>query len=282
MAEPVYPPVVGLTRAVFRALGLRFVLSGEEFVPRSGGAVMAINHVGYLDFTFAGLAARKHRRLVRFMAKKEVFDHKLSGPLMRGMRHIPVDRVGAAADSYRAAVEALRGGEIVGVFPEATISQSFELKQFKTGAARMAMEAGVPLLPCTIWGSQRVFTKNRPRDLTRGTPIRVAVGEPFTPASGSDPLEVTAELKRRMQALLEQARATYPGGPRTPDDTWWLPVSMGGTAPTLEQASARDEQDRLARAARRAAGRPDSSTDPAADPADPVAHPADRGDAAAS
>jgi hypothetical protein len=56
-----------------------------------------------------------------------------------------------------------------------------------------------------------------------------------------------------MQVLLEQARAEYPGSPRTPDDTWWLPASMGGTAPTLEQATERDDEDRAQRAARRAA-----------------------------
>jgi len=252
MVEPVYTTVIGLARTVFRALGLRFDISGEDNVPRSGGAVMAINHVGYLDFTFAGLAALKSERLVRFMAKKEVFDHAVAGPLMRGMKHIPVDRVGAAAESYQRAVECLERGEIVGVFPEATISQSFELKEFKTGAARMAMEAGVPLLPCVVWGSQRVFTKNRPKDLTRGTPIRIVVGEPFSPAPGSDPLEVTADLKARMQVLLDEARATYSGSPRSPEDTWWLPASMGGTAPTPEQAAARDAEERAAKAARRA------------------------------
>jgi 1-acyl-sn-glycerol-3-phosphate acyltransferase len=253
MVEPVYTPVIALARAAFRGLGLKFVITGEDNVPRSGGAVMAINHVSYLDFTLAGLAAQKSKRLVRFMAKQEVFDHKVSGPLMRGMKHIPVDRHGAAAQSYRLAVEALRRGEIVGVFPEATISQSFELKDFKTGAARMAMEAGVPLLPCVVWGSQRVMTKNRPRDLTRGTPVRILVGEPQTPAPGSDPVEVTAALKARMQSLLEEARAPYPGGPRTPDDTWWLPAAAGGTAPTLEEASARDAEESAAKAARRAA-----------------------------
>ena len=264
MVEPVYTPVVAFTRAVFRSLGLRFTLDGEQHVPRTGGAVMAINHVGYLDFTFAGLVARKHKRLVRFMAKKEVFDHKVAGPLMRGMKHIPVDRLGIAADSYRLAVEAVGRGEIVGVFPEATISQSFELKEFKTGAARMAMEAGVPLLPCIVWGSQRVLTKNRPKDLTRGTPIVVVAGEAFLPAPGSDPLEVTAELKARMQTLLEHARALYPGGPRSPQDTWWLPAGMGGTAPTLEQATARDDEDRALRAARRAARQAKAPGDAAA------------------
>ena len=137
---------------------------------------MAINHVGYLDFTYAGFAARPAHRLVRFMAKDEVFTHRLSGPLMRGMHHIPVDRE-AGAGSYRAAVDALRAGEIVGVFPEATISRSFELKDFKAGAARMAAEAGVPLLPTVIWGSQRVWTKGRPKRLGRTkVPISVWVG----------------------------------------------------------------------------------------------------------
>jgi len=252
MAEPTYTPVIAVAKTVFRALGIRFTVTGTEHVPTTGGAVMAINHVGYLDFTFAGLAAYPGR-LVRFMAKKEVFDHKVSGPLMRGMKHIPVDRYGSAGDSFRAAVEAVRGGEIVGVFPEATISTSYELKEFKTGAARMAMEAGVPLLPCVIWGSQRIYTKGRKPDLTRGTPVRIAVGEPFRPEPGSDPVAVTAELKERMSALLDEARATYAGTARTPDDTWWIPARLDGTAPTLEQAALRSEQVEAERRARRAA-----------------------------
>ncbi len=256
MAEATYTPVIALTRLVFRGLGLRFTISGEEHVPVTGGAVMAINHVGYLDFTFAGLAARPAGRLVRFMAKKEVFDHRVSGPLMRGMKHIPVDRHGAANDSYQRAVKAVAAGEIVGVFPEATISQSFELKEFKTGAARMAMEAGVPLLPCVVWGSQRVLTKGRPKDLTRGTPIRIVVGAPFTPDPAEDPVAVTADLKARMQVLLDEARATYPGEPRSADDTWWIPASMGGTAPTLEEARIRTAEVDARRKARRQAEGP--------------------------
>ena len=140
-------------------------------MPATGGAVMAVNHTGYLDFAFAGLAARPAGRLVRFMAKEQVFRHPVSGPLMRGMHHIPVDRDAGAA-SYRAAVAALKAGEIVGVFPEATISRSFELKEFKSGAVRMAAAAGVPLLPTVIWGSQRIWTKGLPRRLGRTrTPV---------------------------------------------------------------------------------------------------------------
>jgi 1-acyl-sn-glycerol-3-phosphate acyltransferase len=252
MGEPVYRPVIGFAKGVFKALGIRFDITGTEHVPTSGGAVMAINHTGYLDFTFAGLAAQPAGRLVRFMAKKEVFDHKVSGPLMRGMKHIAVDRL-SGAESYQTAVKALAAGEIVGVFPEATISQSFDLKGFKTGAVRMAQEAGVPLLPCVIWGSQRIMTKGRKRDLRRGQHVRIVLGETFMPAPDADPVAATAELKQRMQGLLEQARATYQGQPYDADDTWWVPASLGGTAPTLDQAEERDAVERAERAARRAA-----------------------------
>ena len=144
-----YTPVIGLARTVFFAQGLRFTMVGEENVPTVGGAVMAINHTGYFDFTYAGLAARRSRRLVRFMAKKSVFGHRVAGPLMRGMKHIPVDRHAGGA-AFDAAVAALRAGEIVGVFPEATMSRAYELKPFKPGAVKMAQEAGVPILPTTV------------------------------------------------------------------------------------------------------------------------------------
>jgi len=232
----VYWPVIGVARTLFLAQGLRFTIVGKHNVPRSGGAVMAINHTGYLDFTYAGYAALPARRLVRFMAKESVFDHQLSGPLMRGMKHIPVDRTAGAA-AYRHAVSALRAGEIVGVYPEATISRSFELKDFKLGAARMAQEAGVPILPTTVWGAQRVWTKGHPKNLGRtNTPIFVTVGEPMPVGADADIVEVTAELKRRMQEQLDGQQAAYP--PMRADEAHLVPARLGGTAPTLEQAMA--------------------------------------------
>ena len=249
MAELVYPPIITLARAVFAAQGLSFDLRGTAFVPRQGGAVMAINHVGYLDFTYAGFAARPARRLVRFMAKDQVFTHKLSGPLMRGMHHIPVDRE-AGAGSYRAAVDALRSGEIVGVFPEATISRSFELKDFKAGAVRMAAEAGVPVLPTVIWGSQRVWTKGRKKRLGRTkVPISVWVGEPLPVAENDDMVAVTEILRARMTDLLHEAQEAYPEKPSGPDDTWWQPARLGGSAPTPDEALQLDRDERRARIA---------------------------------
>ena len=162
MAEIVYPPVIRFAKVAFRVLGLRIDVEDSENVPVSGGAVLACTHVSYLDFIFVGLGAYPTRRLVRFMAKKPVFDNKVSGTLMWGMHHIPVDRR-AGAGAYDAALDALKAGELVGMFPEVTISRSFEVKDLKTGAVRLARDAGVPLLPVTVWGTQRLWTKGRPR-----------------------------------------------------------------------------------------------------------------------
>lgn len=231
MAELVYPPVIGAARTLFKVLDLRFDIAGEEHVPRQGGAVLVSNHIGYLDFVFAGLSARPAKRLVRFMAKESVFRHKVSGPLMRAMKHIPVDRA-QGEQAFRHAIDALRRGEIVGVFPEATISQSFTLKKFKSGAARMAQEAQVPLLPVALWGTQRLWTKGHAKDLRRNHfPITIRVGRPMDAEPGEPPMTVTARLRERVQELLEAAQRAYPGKPRDAEDTWWLPAHLGGTAP---------------------------------------------------
>ncbi|WP_127360754.1 lysophospholipid acyltransferase family protein [Actinacidiphila soli] len=242
MAELVYPPVIGAARAMFKVQGLRFDIGGTENVPRKGGALLVSNHIGYLDFIFAGLTVLPAKRLVRFMAKESVFRHKISGPLMRGMKHIPVDR-SEGMHAYAHALDALRSGEIIGVFPEATISQSFTLKTFKSGAARLAMEAGVPLLPVALWGTQRLWTKGHPRNLGRSrTPIAIRVGEQMNPLENEKPGALTRRLRLRVQELLEDAQRAYTGRPSGPDDTWWLPTHLGGTAPTPEVAAARDRE----------------------------------------
>jgi len=237
----VYTSVIGFARGLFALQGLRCTITGAENVPVSGGAVMAINHTGYLDFVFAGMAARPSGRLVRFMAKEQVFRHPVSGPLMRGMHHIPVDREAGAA-SYRAAVAALKSGEIVGVFPEATISRSFELKDFKNGAVRMAAAAGVPLLPTVIWGSQRIWTKGLPKRLGRTrTPVTISVGAPIPVSRKDDAEQVLDELRKAMTELLHAAQDGYP--PLTGADLRFLPARLGGTAPTPAQAEQLDRAD---------------------------------------
>jgi 1-acyl-sn-glycerol-3-phosphate acyltransferase len=249
MAEIVYPPVIATARAAFAAIRVKVDEVGGENIPVRGGAVLASNHVSYLDFLFCGLAAQPSKRLVRFMAKKSVFDNKIAGPLMRGMKHIPVDRA-AGAGAYSAALKSLTGGEIIGVFPEATVSRSFLLKDFKMGAARMAAEAGVPLIPMIVWGTQRYWAKNHPRRLTMPkNPVLLRVGEALYPTKDDDPAVVTAELKSRMAVLLEEAIAADPYQPATPDDTWWLPADRGGSAPTPEDAAVLEKAENEERAA---------------------------------
>jgi 1-acyl-sn-glycerol-3-phosphate acyltransferase len=232
--EIVYPPVIGALKVMFRALDLRIQVDGAQHIPRTGGAVLASNHVSYLDFIFCGLGAQPANRLVRFMAKKEVFDHRVSGPLMRGMKHIPVDRQAGTA-AFRAATTALKNGEVVGVFPEATISESFTVKELKSGAVRLARTAKAPLIPMVVWGPHRLWTKGRPKTLTkRHVPVIISIGEPIEMVKGVHPDAVNEELRARLTVLLDAAQAAYPDKPSGPDDTWWLPAHLGGTAPRPE------------------------------------------------
>jgi 1-acyl-sn-glycerol-3-phosphate acyltransferase len=244
MPELVYPPVIAAAKTMFRVLDLRLTVEGSHHVPRTGGAVLASNHVSYLDFIFCGYGAHESRRLVRFMAKHEVFAHRVSGPLMRGMKHIPVNRA-AGAGSYNTAVDALRRGEVVGVFPEATISRSFTVKDLKSGAARMAQDAAVPLLPVALWGTQRLWTKGRPKDLTRRhTPITILLGEPMDPSAYPDANTMTAELRSRLSALVDRVQQEYPDKPAGPADAWWQPAHLGGAAPTPAEAVELDRRGR--------------------------------------
>lgn len=248
--EYVYRPVIGLALGVFKTMGWQIRRFGAENIPTAGPAVLASNHIGYLDFVFVGYAARDRGRLVRFMAKKEVFGHPIAGPLMRGMKHISVDRFARASDSIDAAVDALKRGEVVGMFPEGTISRSFVPRSGKTGAARMAMAVNAPLIPCATWGTQRILTKDRPKNFERKVIIDVYIGESIDYELDENPIDVTARLMDAIRVLVEKAQGNYPQQPR-PGDGWWLPAHMGGSAPTVEAADALDQRDRERRRAER-------------------------------
>ena len=252
MRDLTYPPIIVTAKLGFKALGLRFQMHGTENVPRTGGALLALNHISYVDFILGGFATQDSKRLVRFMAKRELFDHRWSGPLMRSLHHISVDR-GDGLQSYAEGVDYLRRGEVVGIFPEATISRSFELKEFKTGATRMAAEAGVPLVPAVLWGTQRLKTKSHPQDFSRGKTIAISVGTPLHP-TGANPVAETAELKASMARLLDETIRAYPADEQPPG-SWWLPASYGGSAPTMEEAAVLDAEEKRERAQARAAKR---------------------------
>ena len=232
MADLVYPPVIALVKGFWKYLGFQFDFQGQENIPRKGGAILAINHVSYLDFAIAGTGVLPVKRYVRFMAKKEIFDNKIAGPLMRGMHHINVDRSNGSA-SFVTALRALKAGEIIGIFPEGTISTSFEIKGLKSGAVRLAAGADVPIIPTIVWGGQRVYTKGVKPNFKRGkTPITVRFGEAINYSKPVDQdVDIEAaelHLRQVMTTMLHEVQEKYPDshvGQR------WAPVRLGGTAP---------------------------------------------------
>ena len=243
MAEPTFRTLEILAQLIVVASGSRICYLGEENIPEKGGAVIAINHTSYVDWLPAALAMHRRRRRMRFMIKAEMQRLKTVNFLIKHTKTIPVDR-GAGADAYAVAVQRLREGEVVGVYPEATISRSFELKDFKMGAARMASEAGVPIVPVIVWGTQRIWTKGHPRNLGRNkVPVTVAVGVPLHAAD--DIAQTDVALRESMTALLSQAQQRYPH----PAGAYWVPSRLGGCAPTLAEAAQMDADDAAARAA---------------------------------
>jgi 1-acyl-sn-glycerol-3-phosphate acyltransferase len=248
MVDPVYRPIILTAKTVFTGLGLSIDIVGLEHLPRSGGALLAINHTSYLDFALGGIPAdRVGHRLVRFMAKDGIFRHPVAGPLMRGMKHISVDREAGSA-AFRDAVAALKAGELVGIFPEATMSRSFEIKEIKNGAVRMARAANVPLIPMIVFGGHRILSYDH-TDFSRGKPICITIDEPLPVPKGADADALTEQLHARMAALLDETIERYPD---KPPGAWWIPKRLGGSAPTIEEAAAIDERVRQEKAAKRA------------------------------
>ena len=249
--ERLYPFTVHLFKWLLRLQRISVRIEGAEHIPARGGAIIAGNHTGYYDFMLTGTGPLVHgERLVRFMAKQSVFEKPVLGRILRTMKHVPVDRENGAS-AVDAAVCNVRDGYLVGIFPEGTISRSFELADFKTGAARIAAQADAPLIPCVIWGSHRIWTKDLPKQL-RGVPVIVRYGAPVALSGNAE--EDTRRLKQAMQHMLEQSRAEYEQefGPFAPGDKW-VPASLGGGAPTLEEAAEIYERERAQRKAKKAA-----------------------------
>ncbi|HET6673479.1 MAG TPA: lysophospholipid acyltransferase family protein [Agromyces sp.] len=246
-SEPIYSTAIVAGRGLFGFWGLKRRVIGAEHLPTTGGAVLAMTHFGYLEFALVEWVTwLATRRRIRFMAKQSAFDKPVVGWLLRGMRHIAVDmKAGAAA--YANAVTALRDGELLGVFPEAGVSASFTVRDLKSGAVRLAAEAGVPIIPVAVWGGHRLLTKrHRVGFFERfGVPVTFAFGPPMMVQAEDDTRVATERLRTSLQRLVDRLQREYPV-----DGTgaWWQPRSLGGTAPTPEEAAAADAARDKARA----------------------------------
>jgi 1-acyl-sn-glycerol-3-phosphate acyltransferase len=248
--EPVFRTLEMVAKALVTVTGTKITYQHLEHIPRTGGALIPINHTSYVDWLPAALAVHYRGRRIRYMIKAEMQQVKAVNFLIKHTKTVPVNR-GAGAQAYAEAVRLLRAGEVVGLMPEATISRSFELKDFKTGAARMALEAGVPTVPLIVWGAQRIWTKDHRRNVGRAKiPVIVAAGRPLPPAGDVEHLD--AALREEMTSLLHRLQEEYPH----PEGAYWVPRRLGGSAPTVAEAKIIEETEKTERARRRAKHRP--------------------------
>jgi 1-acyl-sn-glycerol-3-phosphate acyltransferase len=159
----------------------RWEVKGAENLPSGGGAVLVANHVSYWDPVVVGCA---FNRKVYFMAKSELFEIPLLGPLIRALGAFPVRRDKSDRNAIRIAVKLLAEGKVIGIFPEGGRSHTGELMKLQPGAAMLAFKAGVPILPVALKGTRGVLSK-----------VTVMVGKPVS----------NQQVKRAKKTVLEAA-----------------------------------------------------------------------------
>ncbi len=190
---------------------------GGENIPDTGGCVLAVNHISHLDPLTCAHFVYGYGRIVRFLAKAELFDIPVLGRIVRSAKQIPVYRLTTDASlSFTAAVSAVEDGECVIVYPEGTITRQPELWPMtgKTGAARIALASGVPVIPVAQWGAHRILAPYAKRPhlfprrtiaMTAGTPTDLddLRGQPLTPEVLK---QATDRIMDDVTRLLEEIR----------------------------------------------------------------------------
>jgi 1-acyl-sn-glycerol-3-phosphate acyltransferase len=197
-----------------------FRLSHEHLdrIPSRGPAIIACNHISYLDPLTNGDAVVRTGRRPRFLAKEDLFRIPVVGRVLRDAGQIPVSR-GTTRDgsSLDRAVTALGRGEVIVVYPEGTVTRREDglPMEGKTGVVRLAVATGVPITPMASWGSQAVWQKSGKGSLRFGRPIWTTVGEPIDlpiPPEGEQAAlrELTAQVMSAITQLVVELRDRYP------------------------------------------------------------------------
>ncbi|MEC3973766.1 lysophospholipid acyltransferase family protein [Amycolatopsis sp. H20-H5] len=215
---------VGVAAALFypaTRLG-RHVYRGGEKIPREGGALLVLNHISHMDPAVDSVFVHRQKRIPCFLAKESVAKAPIFGKIFLGSGGIPVYRGSVAAgDSLRAAHQALRDGKIVVIYPEGTITRDpdgWPKKSF-TGAARLALENDVPVIPIARWGTNYIFNgytkKLTPfprRTVTHlvGDPLELDVYRARNRRSASNLRQVTEVMMDEVTALLAEIRHEPP------------------------------------------------------------------------
>jgi 1-acyl-sn-glycerol-3-phosphate acyltransferase len=222
---PIVDAVYPAAKAVFwpwLRYGLRWTIEGEANLPAHGPAIVASNHISYLDPLTLAWAADRRKRRIRFLAKAELFKNPALGALLRAAHQIPVYRGTAdSSGALSAAVDALRRGECVAVFPEGTISEDFEPMRGKSGTARLAQASGVPIVPVGLWGTHRLLTKGRKPQFGWGIGQVAVVGEPVHIGQDERLRDATLRIMDAITECVARARTIYPQPPAPGVDAWW-------------------------------------------------------------
>ncbi len=171
-------------------------LEGLELVPKSGPLLLCSNHVSNYDPLLLGATVP---RLMHAMAKAELFRNPLLARYLRACNVFPIRREEADAAALRTALNVLKDGGVVVLFPEGHRSHGARMRPFSRGAGYLARRSGAPVLPCAIWGTERVLPSGKLRP--RRAEVHLRLGPPFFPV-GADSEAATRDLERRVAALL--------------------------------------------------------------------------------
>jgi 1-acyl-sn-glycerol-3-phosphate acyltransferase len=193
-------------------LSFRIRFSGLERLPSQGPALLACNHVSVLDPIFIAVGVSDRGRIVRYLAAAETFRIPVIGWGLRMIRQIPIRRGARDRTALDTAASVIRQGGLAGIFPEGRVNPEPETPAAgQKGAARLALAAGVPIVPVAIWGPQVRWPKGRPKLRRPWRPVvAVVVGWP-TEVDGDprDPWavrELTERMMREIAKLLEEAK----------------------------------------------------------------------------
>src|ERR1700676_4952967 len=200
--------VAALTmKALFGCVGQVRVLHAEN-ANQNGGFILVVNHISHFDpFIISSVVRRK----IDWMAMAEFFPLSVVGSLLRAVDAFPADRDRADRTTIRTAMERLKDGRIVGIFPEGGIRDGersvLEGAPLRPGASALAHIAGVPVLPCVIVGSDRLYARKSWLPLRR-TPIWIAFGDPIRPFPDLEKSAARARIERELAAAFKALYAS--------------------------------------------------------------------------
>lgn len=149
---------------------------GADKIPRSGGAIVVSNHASYFD---PPIIANCVGRPVAFMAKEELFEVPVLRQLIKVYGAYPVNRRKSDRRAIRMTIETVKNGWLAGIFLTGTRTKDAKISDPKLGAALIAAKAGVPLIPVSVWGTEKILTSKLP--IPNPVPVTVRIGEAIPP-----------------------------------------------------------------------------------------------------